>query len=108
MQDVSRQFNAAMFEIYRRAKKEAGYNATIFLRMVSDKGGLVTAKYLINASKPSDGYTHLYERGRLDLTVEAMVVENVKWHQLFTSDEIAAANKRLISYGYQPKDRGNK
>ncbi len=108
MQDVSKQFDAVMFEIYRRAKKEAGYNATIFLRMVSDKGGLATAKYLINASRPSDGYTHLFERGRLVLTVEAMVVENVKWHQLFTSDEIAAANKRLISYGYRPQDRGTR
>jgi hypothetical protein len=105
MQDLSKQFDLAMFEIYRRAKKEAGYNATIFLRMVSDKGGLSTAKYLINAPKPSDGYTHLYERGRLDLTVEAMVVENPKWHQLFTTEEIAAANKRLLSYGYRPKDR---
>jgi len=105
MQDLLKQFDMAMFEIYKRAKTEAGYNATIFLRMVSDKGGLATAKYLINSPKPSDGYTHLYERGRLDLTVEAMVVENPKWHKLFTPDEITAANKRLINYGYRPKDR---
>jgi hypothetical protein len=69
MQDLIKQFDAAMFEIYRRAKKDAGYNATIFLRMVSDRGGLATAKYLINSPKPSDGYTHLYERARLDLSV---------------------------------------
>lgn len=66
MQDLSKQFDVAMFEIYRRAKSEAGYNATIFLRMINDRGGLSTAKYLINAPRPSDGYTHLYERGRLD------------------------------------------
>ncbi len=80
MQDLSKQFDAAMFEIYRRAKLEADYPANIFLRMITDKGGIATAKYLINASKPSDGYTHLYERGRLDLTVEAEVVEKSKWH----------------------------
>ncbi len=95
-------FDAAMFEIYRRAKSEAGYNATIFLRMLSDKGGLATAKYLINSSKPSDGYTHLYDRGRLDLTVEAMVVENAKWHELFSSDELSKARLRLKQYGYIP------
>jgi hypothetical protein len=89
-----------MFKIYQRAKSEAGYNATIFLRMISDRGGLATAKYLVNAQKPSDGYTHLYERGRLDLTVEAMVVENAKWHELFTNEELAAANTRLKKYGY--------
>lgn len=100
MQDPSKQFDVPMFEIYRRAKVEAGYNATIFLRMISDRGGLATAKYLINATTPSDGYTHLYERGRLDLTVEAMVVENPQWHELFTQDELAAAKRRLKKYGY--------
>ena len=89
MHDLSKQFDAAMFEIYRRAKLEAGYNATIFLRMLSDRGGLATAKYLINSPIPSDGYTHLYERARLDLTVEAMVVENTRWHELFTREELA-------------------
>jgi hypothetical protein len=59
-----------MFDIYQRAKLEAGYNATIFLRMISDRGGLATAKYLINSPTPSDGYTHLYERGRLDLSFD--------------------------------------
>jgi hypothetical protein len=49
MQELSKQFDAAMFEIYRRAKLEAGYKATIFLRMVRDRGGLATAKYLINS-----------------------------------------------------------
>ena len=76
MQDPVKQFDGAMFEIYNRAKSQAGYNATIFLRMLGDRGGLATAKYLINSPKPSDGYTQLYERGRLDLTVEAMVVES--------------------------------
>jgi hypothetical protein len=80
MQDPLNQFDGAMFEIYNRAKSEAGYNATIFLRMLGDRGGLATAKYLINSPKPSDGYTQLYERGRLDLTVEAMVVESPTWH----------------------------
>jgi hypothetical protein len=105
MFDLTKQFDAAMFEIYRRAKQETGYNATIFLRMVSDRGGLSTAKYLINSSRPSDGYTHLYERGRLDLTVEAMIAENARWHALFTPEEIAAANIRLKKYGYTSRTR---
>nr|WP_209788573.1 hypothetical protein [Agrobacterium tumefaciens] len=97
-----------MFHIYRRAKEEAGYNALLFLQMLTTKEGLATAKQLINAQKPSDGYTHLYERGHLELTVEAMVIENPKWHGLFTSDELARARKRLIEYGYQPKMSANK
>src|SRR6266446_164064 len=101
MPQLVKKFDAAMFDIYRRAKAEAGYNATIFLRMISDKGGLATAKYLINSPTPSDGYTHLYERGRLDLTVEAMVVEATTWHELFTESELARARHRLKQYGYK-------
>jgi hypothetical protein len=71
--------------------------------MLGDRGGLATAKYLINSPKPSDGYTHLYERGRLDLTVEGMVVETRKWHTLFTSEELEKARQRLVQYGYRPK-----
>src|SRR5712691_3208474 len=101
--DINRAFDEAMFNIYRSAKSEANYNATIFLNMLHERGGLATAKYLINATKPSDGYTELYQRGRLDLTVEAMVVENKRWHSLFTADELEKAKNRLHAYGYNVK-----
>jgi hypothetical protein len=103
MQSGTKQFDGAMFDIYQRAKSEAGYNATIFLGMLSDRGGLATAKFLINSPKESDGYTALHLRGRLDLTVEAMVVENARWHPLFTNEELTKARARLKKYGYTPK-----
>lgn len=65
----------------------------------------MTAKQLINNSKPSAGYTALYERGRLDLTVEALVVEYSQWHALFTPEEIDKAQKRLREYRYEFKPR---
>jgi len=103
MEKLKAEFQEAMFNIYRVAKDEAKYPANVFLKMLTDRGGLDTAKYLINAPKESDGYTALYERGRLDLTVEAVVVENKKWHVLFVPEEIEKARKRLIRYGYTPK-----
>lgn len=99
--DLEAQFDAAMFDVYRRAKDEAKYNATIFLQMLSDNRGVRTAKTLINSPKPSDGYTELYLRGRLDLTVEALVIEDHRWHQFFTEEELAQARKRLRDYEYQ-------
>lgn len=101
MQTLQDAFTAAMFDIYRTAKAEAGYNATIFLKMIHDQKGQATAKQLINSAKPSEGYAHLYERGRLDLTVEALVVENPRWHQLFEAEEIERARRRLREYGYE-------
>lgn len=98
-------FDHAMFEIYRIAKVETGYNATIFLNMIHNRGGIATAKYLIDAAKPSDGYTALYERNRLDLTVEAMVLENEKWHDMFLPEELTKARRRLDAYGYTLRKR---
>jgi hypothetical protein len=103
MEKLERQFDQAMFDIYRRAKTEAKYNASIFFKMLNDNGGLRTAKMLINGAKPSDGYTALYERQRLDLTVEAVVTENERWHPLFLDKELERARKRLWDNRYEPR-----
>ena len=58
------QFDEAMLDIYRRAKAEVNYKATIFLSMVVERGGLQTARYLLHTANVSDGYTALYELGR--------------------------------------------
>lgn len=100
---VPEQFDKAMYTIYCRARDEAGYNATIFLHMLNECGSLATARTLINAKTPPGGFTQLHLRGRLDLTVEAMVVENEKWHGLFTEVELAKARKRLKDYRYNGK-----
>jgi hypothetical protein len=97
-------FDAAMMEIYLRAKSEAGYTASIFYDMLSRMKGLATAKQLINDRKESSGYAALWERGRLDLTVEAVVHDNLKWHSLFETEELEKARKRLQKYGYFKTD----
>lgn len=96
---LERRFHVAMARIYTRAKSEARYNATRYLQMVSEMGGLATAKQLLHASGVSDGFTHLWERRRLDLSVEALIL-NAEWEQLFTSDERRIARERLDSYGF--------
>lgn len=97
--ELELEFNEAMMRIYIRAKKEADYQATRFFRMLSDHGGLETARILINSAQPSEGYTALWERGRLDLTVEALVLDP-KWYSLFSRNDIDRARQRLKDYGY--------
>jgi hypothetical protein len=88
-----------MLEVYRRAKVECHYNANFFIQMVSGTGGLQTARTLLAATKLSDGFTALWKCGRLDLTVEALVLKS-PWRGLFTDDELAIAQKRLDDLGY--------
>ncbi|MCV7199821.1 hypothetical protein H7J74_25645 [Mycobacterium angelicum] len=49
----------------------------------------------------SDGFAALWERGRLDLTVEALVVEPA-FSDLFTDTEIDIARRRLEQFGFAP------
>jgi hypothetical protein len=100
--DLKREFAAAMRDIYLRAKSEAGYNATYFLQMLSDLGPLETARRLVTSTQPSQGFTALWERHRLDLTVEARILEN-RFEPLFTDVEREAARERLDAYGYKPR-----
>ncbi|MFF0775876.1 caspase domain-containing protein [Nonomuraea wenchangensis] len=102
--DPEREFEAAMIDVYRRAKTEARYSATYFFEMLNQRGGLATARHLLNASRVSDGFTALWERGRLDLTVEAVILQS-KFASLFTDDERERARARLKEYGYVPSDR---
>src|SRR6266581_6903856 len=93
------EFHDAMLEIYRRAKSEADYNATRFLGMVSERGGLETARSLLHAATVSDGYAALWERRRLDLTVEAVILDP-KWEPLFSNQERRIAVERLREYRF--------
>ena len=94
-------FHDEMVSLYRRAKEESGYNATRFLQMVSAQGGVEAARTLIRAGSVSDGYTALWERGRLDLTVEALVTDYAGFHSLFSEEERRVCAERLETYGYR-------
>jgi hypothetical protein len=97
--ETQKRFHAAMIEVYNRAKTEAGYTASRFLTMITDQGGYEAARTLLLASSVSDGYTALWERKRLDLTVEAVILKP-EWRDLFSPEERNIARDRLTQYGY--------
>jgi hypothetical protein len=98
--DVLRAFNRAMQDVYVKAKQEAGYTATYYLEMLHQHGGLETAHRLLASSSISDGFTALWERKRLDLTVENVVLQP-RFRSLFTEEELDTARQRLQAYGYE-------
>ena len=88
-----------MLSIYKRAKNEANYNAKVFLGMVVDKGGVETARYLLDTPTVSVGYTNLWRRNHLELTVEAVILDP-QWWPLFTSTQRRTAIDRLGKHEY--------
>ncbi len=80
------------------AKKECHYNPTYFNQMLSEFGGVTTAKRLIEKAiatgNPSDGFTTLFLLGRLDLTMEDSVCKPA-YKDLFEQYEIDYCRKIL-------------
>jgi hypothetical protein len=99
--DLVRHFEARMLEIYERAGREVGYWATRYLQLVRRRGGLDAARYLLNQKVTSDGYAHLRDAGRLDLTVEHLVLES-EFQELFSVQELGRARDRLERYRAMP------
>jgi hypothetical protein len=102
--DIEARFHREMVNVYEGAKRECGYNATRFLQMVTEMGGLKAAKALLRGDTVSDGLAELWQRGRLDISVEALVLR-APWRQLFTAEELATAEKRLRELGYAPSGK---
>lgn len=99
---LEQQFDEAMHDVYVAAVRDAKYTPHEFHRMLDQRGGLATARDLINRPKPADGYTNLYLRGFLRLTVEAVIFDNPRWHPLFTPEELEICRRRLVEYLYEP------
>jgi hypothetical protein len=100
MTPLEKEFHDLMVSIYNRAKSEAGYNATIFKSMLGKYGGVDTARKLLDSPMVSDGFVALYERGCLNLTVEAQLIENEKFWDLFTHKQIQTAKDWLRKHDY--------
>lgn len=99
MKSLENQFNEDMQNIYLTAKRELGYNATRFLQLISEKGGVKAAKQLIAKDGGTYGFEVLWENNRLDLSVEAHVLKE-KYSELFSEVEKEMCRKRLSDFGY--------
>lgn len=94
-------FHERMRQIYDQAKSECGYSANRFLQMVNAEGGLEAAKKLLSSDGYSEGLTRLWEEKRLDISMEATVLQD-PWSGLLTEQELSIASKKLEELGYSP------
>ena len=96
---LEQRFHQAMLGIGQDETALLGYRPVRFLGMVASHGGLWTAKTLLRSPDLSYGFRRLWELGRLDLTMEALVIQD-PWSTLFTRAELAVARGRLEDCGY--------
>jgi hypothetical protein len=86
-----------MLRLYEEA--QAVFVPARLLMMIGEHGGLWTAQRLLDAPHVAEGFVKLWEAGRLDLAVEAVVLEE-EWASLFTPDQLTTARRRLEDEGY--------
>lgn len=99
MESLENKFTQELIEKSEKAKKDCKYNPTRFLQMIANNGGVKTAKLLIAKDQISDGFVTLQMCGRLDLSMEAVVVDK-KYAGLFTDDEVNTCFMRLCECGF--------
>ena len=88
------------FLLQKAAEAEGlGYRPALFKQMLAAQGGEATVRQLLSKGKPSDGFTRLWELGRLDLTVEALVVE-AQWRRFFDPILLQQAERLLTQSKY--------
>lgn len=97
--ELEKKFHHDMVNIYQRAKSDINYQPSYFLKMVSELGGLETAKRLLKTSNTQQGFGTLQRLGRLDLSMEAHVIKP-EYAALFSDAEIDEARERLERQGY--------
>jgi hypothetical protein len=98
-----RAFHAAMLDIFWRTLNEVpllGYTAGTFGQEIRQFGGLEAAKRCIHSEQLGAGFVALSQIRRLDLTLEALIHDNPKWHALFSEEELAICAERLRKHAY--------
>ena len=95
-------FTTFLLEKAAEAKKELKYNPSYFLGMLNSDGAYATVNKLLSSKTLSDGFTKLWEGGRLDLSIEALVLET-EWGQFFDEQLLEQAEYKLKQVGYAYK-----
>ena len=93
------QFQHEMMGGIEYSKRVLHYTPTYFLRMVYEHGAVQTAKMLLGDAAVQEGLMTLSNLGRLDLSMEAMVLDR-KYRSLFTYEERKVARQRLEKLDY--------
>jgi hypothetical protein len=91
--DLVVRFERDMEQIYFKAKA-VGYNATRYLALVREYGGLAAAHRLLSSDRIHDGFAELLFLDRKDLTVESLVLQP-EYVSLFSPEELDRARARL-------------
>lgn len=99
---LSRKYTEFLLELCDRIVEETNgkYDPWRFRQMVAGYGGAWTTFRLLTKKESNLGFTKLWALDRLDLTMEAQLVEHEEFHPLFTPGMIEACRRILEDHDY--------
>jgi len=97
-------FTRALIALDRQTRCETTYRGHVLTQMLDrHRCGVAAARELLRPTKAGvlhQGLVDLWLAGRVDLSVEALVVQK-RWRGHFTEAELAEAFHRLSACGYR-------
>ena len=82
------------------ASREKAEKIGVRMRPVAPETAMKNARYALTGNRISDGFNILAAKGRLDLSLEALVVDK-RFTSLFSDEEANNALMRLLDAGYR-------
>ena len=103
MEQLKRELRERYISTYNECKKFK-YFPRIFLDMIVSNDDIVdVTRRLIHKEGGTSGFATLFENGRLDLSVENIILES-RYRELFNREDLQAAYKQLKLHGYNKLD----
>ena len=82
------------------ANREKAAKLGVRMRPVDPQTAMKTAHHVLGGNRVSDGFNILADKGHLELSMEALVVDK-RFTQLFNDEEANNALMRLLDAGYR-------
>lgn len=82
------------------ANREKAAKLGVRMRPVTPETAMKNAHYALSGNRISDGFNILADKGHLELSLEALVIDK-RFTGLFSDEEANNALMRLLSAGYR-------
>ena len=82
------------------ANCEKARSIGVRMRPIAAETAMKNAHYALSGNRISDGFNILADKGRLDLSLEALVIDK-RFTSLFSDEEANNALMRLLDAGYR-------
>ncbi|MBE6022307.1 MAG: hypothetical protein E7231_03615 [Cellulosilyticum sp.] len=100
-EQLKKLFHQEIIDLYKQVIKSVKYKPTRLMDFINKYGGYEAAvKYISTESNVQD-FAILWEKERLDLSVEALITKE-QYRPLFSEDILSFCDRKLKEYSYAP------